>query len=124
MNAIFQAQQAYAPKNSPFRTGRSAEVQLFGQITNRLRKASQNLPASFPDLVTALHENRRMWHHFAAEVADDDNALPRDLRARLFYLAEFTDHHSRLALKNEADVSLLIEINTSVMRGLNSQEAS
>ncbi len=74
--------------------------------------------ANFRALAEALHENRTLWTHLAAEVADDDNELSQDLRARLFYLAEFTAHHSRKVLRGEADVAPLIEVNTAVMRGL------
>jgi flagellar protein FlaF len=124
VNAALQAQRAYTPTQSPFLSGRSAELQLFGQITCDLRKAADNLPFAFPDLADALHKNRRMWHHFAAEVSDDANELPKELRARLFYLSEFTDHHSRLVLQNKADAGPLIEINTAVIRGLSSQKGS
>ena len=51
-------------------------------------------------------------------MADDGNGLPRTLRAQIFYLSEFTDHHSRRVLKGEAEVDALIDINLAVMRGL------
>lgn len=121
MNAIQQARQAYAPTQVSIRTDRSVEAQLVSQITARLRKASAGQPASFPALVTAVHENRRMWTALAADVAGRDNALPRALRAQIFYLAEFTEHHSRKILRREADVTALIDINTAILRGLNSQ---
>jgi flagellar protein FlaF len=65
-----------------------------------------------------LQENRRLWVTLAAAVADNDNALPTDLRARLFYLAEFTEAHSKKVLRGTAPVAPLIEVNTAVMRGL------
>ena len=58
----------------------------------------------------------------AIDVADNENALPQELRAQLFYLAEFTEHHSRRVLRREADVTALIDINTAVLRGLNGRE--
>ncbi|MBE0413773.1 flagellar biosynthesis regulator FlaF [Yoonia sp.] len=121
MNAIEQARQAYAPTQFSIRTNRSVEAQLFSQITARLRQAATGQPTNFPALVAAVHENRRMWAAMAADVADGDNALPRPLRAQIFYLAEFTETHSRRVLRHDADVSALIDINTAVIRGLNSR---
>ena len=45
-------------------------------------------------------------------------ALPDDLRARIFYLAEFTDQHTRKVLNGRDTAGPLIEINTAIMRGL------
>lgn len=118
MNIIDQARQAYAPRKSPLRTGRSVEHQLLSETTMRLRSTAAKLPANFAAFAEAIHANRAVWTHLAAEVADDANGLSEDLRARIFYLAEFTAFHSRKVLKGEADISALVEVNTAVMRGL------
>ena len=122
MNIIEQARQAYAPQSSPLRTGRSVEHQLFSDVTQRLTKTFRNLLHDFPAFAEAVHANRAVWTHLASQVADDDNALSEDLRARIFYLAEFTNFHSHKVLKGEADISPLLEINTAMMRGLSAQE--
>lgn len=124
MNIINQAQLAYAPRNSAIRCDRSTEYQLFSKTTARLRATAARLPKHFPDFAEAVHANRAVWTHLAVQVADADNALSDDLRARIFYLAEFTTFHSRKVLKGEADIAPLIEINTAMMRGLNAQEAT
>lgn len=124
VNATLQAQNAYSSAASPVRTNRNTELQLFSKTTASLKTAAAKLPDSYPEFVSALHDNRKVWTHLAAEIADSDNELPKDLRARLFYLAEFTDHQTRLILNGEADASILIEINTSVIRGLGRNEVS
>jgi flagellar protein FlaF len=124
VNIIDQARQAYAPKTSILRSGRSTEHQLFSEVTNRLRLSADQLPSGFPAFAEALHANRAVWTHLATQVADDDNALSEDLRARIFYLAEFTAFHSRKVLKGEANIDPLIEINTAMMRGLGHGEES
>lgn len=121
MNVIEQARQAYAPTQIAIRSERSVEAQLISQVTARMRKASEQGKSAFPALVSALHQNRRMWAMMAADVAHKDNALPAPLRAQLFFLAEFTEQHSQQVLRKEADVSALIEINMSILRGLNGQ---
>ena len=54
----------------------------------------------------------------AADVADRANGLPQDLRARIFYLAEFTDQHSSKVLSGKGKADVLVEINAAIMRGL------
>lgn len=78
--------------------------------------------AGFADLAAAIHENRRLWTLLATSVADSDNELPQTLRAQIFYLAEFTMLHSQKVLDGKATADVLIEINTSVMRGLRQEE--
>ncbi len=123
MNATLKAQSAYTQNQTAIRTPRSIEAQLLGSITSELRKTSEN-KSDYAAFVDALHRNRKMWVTFATGVADKDNTLPETLRAQLFYLAEFTEHHSRKVLKGDATVQPLIEINTSVLRGLNQIRAS
>lgn len=117
MNVMEQARHAYAGAQAPTRTPRQAEHQVLSTVTARLAAAAQ-APGDFHRTAAALHDNRRFWTRIAADVADKDNGLPPDLRARLFYLAEFTDHHSRRILAGEAELQPLIDINTAVMRGL------
>jgi flagellar protein FlaF len=118
VNPIEQARAAYAPAHSATRSGRSAELQVFTEVTTRLRQTAALGAPGFARLAAALHDNRRLWTRLAADVADDGNALPRALRAQLFYLAEFTEHHSRRVLRGEAEAQALIDINMAVMRGL------
>lgn len=92
---------------------------MIGQITARLRQCLAQSPDNFPALAAAITDNRRMWTTLAASVADQDNDLPADLRAQIFYLAEFTGHHSQNVLRKQATAQALVDINTAVMRGLN-----
>lgn len=116
MNLVEQARRAYGPGNIALRSGRSAEHQLISDVTARLSAA-----AGFAQCAAALHDNRRLWTRLAADVADGENGLPESLRARIFYLAEFTHHHSRRVLRGEAGIAPLVEINTAVLRGLSGQ---
>lgn len=121
MNAIEQARRAYAPSNSPTKNARSVEYQAFVNIIHHLDKAARGGKSAFADLVAALHENRALWTLLATDVADPANGLPDDLRAQIFYLAEFTGQHTSKVLRGEASPEALIEINTAVMRGLAGQ---
>ncbi len=121
MNAIAQAQQAYAPAQFTVSTPRAIESKLISQITSRLRNAQRKGGDDFPLLASALLENRKFWTAMAIDVAGSDNLLPQALRAQIFYLAEFTEIQSEKILSGEGSIDVLIDINTAVLRGLSQQ---
>ncbi len=116
MNASTLARRAYAPTSAPTKSERSIEYEVIARITYRLKAAIES--SDFPRLVHALHENRNLWRTFAINVADSENLLPNDLRARIFYLAEFTAHHTSKVIKEKVSAVPLLEVNTAIMRGL------
>jgi flagellar protein FlaF len=121
VNASLRARNAYGSTQMATSSPRSLETQLLGSVTVELRKAATNIH-DFPKLASAVHRNRQMWTTFATNVADKDNALPEELRAQLFYLAEFTEVHSRKVLKGEASIDPIVDINMSILRGLSASE--
>lgn len=122
MNATDMAQRAYAPTAAPTKSERSIEFEVIARITSRLKAAIED--TQFPKLLEALHENRRLWRALATDVADPDNMLPQDLRARIFYLAEFTNHHTSKVIAREASAVPLLEVNTAILRGLKQRSAA
>ncbi len=118
MNAQSQAQRAYSAASAPTRTLRGTEYEAVARITHRLRSAQARGADGFEALVHALHDNKKLWSIFAVDVADAGNPLPSELKARLFYLAEFTHHHTSKVLARQASVAPLLEINTAILRGL------
>ncbi|MFS4437021.1 flagellar biosynthesis regulator FlaF [Paracoccaceae bacterium GXU_MW_L88] len=96
---------------------RDTEYRAFAKCTADL-SACLDASATFSQIATAIGKNRDLWRLLAADVLHEKNKLPADLRARLIYLQEFTQHHSSKVLKGEADLTALVEINTAVMRGL------
>ena len=124
MNIAALAQTVYSAASAPIRTERSTENQVFAQITHRLSKASADSFEGFIDLASGVKENRRLGANLASDVSDDENGLPSDLRAQIFYLAEFTEVHSRKVLTREANSNALVEINTAIMRGLRATEGT
>lgn len=122
-----RARTAYDPVNTAVRSPKSTEYEAFARVTRSLKTADAQSGATgkagHPALVAALHENRRLWNVLAANVAETDNELPPELRARIFYLAEFTVAHSRKVLRREATAGILVEINAAVMGGLRSRGA-
>ncbi len=118
-NALEMARTAYSTTAAaPIRTARRTEFDALGKISHRLRHALIKGKSDYPNLVAALHENRQIWSVFAMAVAQEDNELPADLRARIFYLSEFTDQLTKKVMRGEDDGAALIEINAAVLRGL------
>ena len=128
MDPTSRAVSAYGDASSAAKSPRQVEYQAFAKITNALTRSAtrdENPDARaaisgerFVELAEALHENLRLWTIVQGDVSADGNGLPDALRARLFYLGEFTRDHTRKVLKGEADADPLIEINTAIMRGL------
>ncbi len=116
MNTL--AHEAYARPDAPGRNARAVEYDLFARITRRLSIAWSQRKQNHAALVSALHDNGALWRTLAVDVSDAGNGLPAPLRAQLFYLYEFTAIHSKKVLDGEASAEALVDINTSVMRGL------
>ena len=113
------AQRAYASTFENVSTPRNVEFQVIARITHRMKKAMQT--DNKRGLIDAMHENRMLWNALAADVALDENALPRDLKARILYLAEFTALHTRKVLRNEDTAVPLLEINAAILGGLQTE---
>ena len=115
---MIAARSLYMQPEAPQQTPRRVEYDLLARCTQRLKAAALARHQNYTGLVTALEENQRLWSTLAADVADEGNSLPAKLRAQLFYLYEFTAHHSRTIRDSNGSVDVLIDINTAVMRGL------
>ncbi|MBF9035241.1 flagellar biosynthesis regulator FlaF [Rhodobacterales bacterium HKCCE2091] len=123
MYSTHLAQAAYSTTDSPVRTDRGTEHAAFEKVTSRL--AAADAPgAAFRVRAAAIQDNRRLWTILASDALDPENGLPPRLRAQIVYLYEFTQDHCRKALRNEASLRPLIEINTAVMRGLRGEKGT
>lgn len=118
MNIATQAHSLYGQARN-LKTPRDLEYDVFAGITGRLKTALADTSATrFPRLVAALHENRKLWAVIATDLAHPGNAFPQDLRSRLFFLAEYSFSVTDGVLGGTEDGSILVEVNTIVMRGL------
>lgn len=125
MNAAAQSFSSYKQNAETVKTPRDAEYEMLARVTGKIKAClSQTMGGISPSLANALHENQRLWVAFAVDLAHVDNALPKELRARLFYLSEFVLNFTPQVLDGKASAELLVEINTSVMRGLRGRKDS
>ena len=118
MNTVTLAQSAYARASSIAPSPRDTEYRAFAMVTRLLSEHSEVSSTDFTRLAEAIHQNRRLWGVLAADVAGNANGLPDDLRAQVMSLADFTNRHSTRVLQEGVSPAILVEINTSVMRGL------
>ena len=122
MTAQFMARSVYTNADFALRTPRRIEFDAFARVTRALRLATNGTDQPFANLAQALDDNRHLWMVLACDVAKPANQLDSQLKARIFYLAEFTFHHTQRVLAREGDVAVLIDINTAMMRGLSGTE--
>lgn len=118
MNINAEARSAYAAAASPIRTARTSEYAIFAKVTHKLKDVDETDKAAFPRLAAAVTDNQRLWGALFEDLIHEGNALPAPLKAQLIGLAEFVRKHSLKVLAGKASVLPLIDINTSIMRGL------
>jgi len=118
VNGLSIAERGYLGSMETTRSERRTEYEVIAQITRQLRDAANRAKTDYPGFVEALQRNRELWKTLAIDVADPDNLLPAALRARIFYLAEFTEEQSRKVLREKASVLPLLEVNMAILRGL------
>ena len=116
------ANSAYNTSVRSIGSERGLEYQVFSQVTRDLAAVRNDAHDYHASLAAALHKNMKLWTFLAGEVAIEANKLPAQLRAGIFYLAEFTRHQTPKIRAGEADPDVLVEINTMMMRGLRARE--
>jgi flagellar protein FlaF len=118
VNAQSLAQRAYTQTARSTKTPRGIEYELIARVTHRIKSAAEEGPLAYPKLVEALSDNQRLWTTLAVDVADENNGLPQELRAQIFYLAEFVQIQTSKILSKKGRITPLLEINAAILRGL------
>lgn len=118
MNLTAQARSGYAGAAAPIRSERGAEYAVFARVTHRMSAVDETDKAAFPALAAAVSDNQRLWGTLAEDLMSEGNALPPALKGQLVGLAEFVRKHTLRVLAGKAGVAPLVDINTSIMRGL------
>jgi flagellar protein FlaF len=96
---------------------RETEYRLFGQVTGALITAQREKRTGGP-LCEAIDWNRKLWRLLAADCLDENNKLPDGLRANIVSLSLFVTRYSKDVMRSGAPLDPLIEINRSIMQGL------
>ncbi len=115
--------QAYQRSVSRAEDGRSTEYRLLGQVTQALIESKGLQKHEFGRRAAALDWNRRVWSAFASDCGVEGNGLSDGLRAGIISLSLFVSKHSSAVLRDGADIEPLIDINRTVMQGLEASMA-
>lgn len=124
------ARSAYLTTTKTTGTPRATEYKVLSEVTSALRRGEKVKNEDYPLYIDALSRNLRLWTILGTDAASENNGLPTALRSQIFYLFEFTRHHTAQLLRQEKGVTTapLIEINSHIMAGLRTsipeQEAS
>jgi flagellar protein FlaF len=96
---------------------RATEYRLFGQVTGALIDAQKNGQKGGP-LAETVDWNRKLWRTLASDCLDDRNQLPQEVRAKIVSLSLWVSKYSKQVMRKGAPVTPLIEINRTIMQGL------
>jgi flagellar protein FlaF len=66
-----------------------------------------------------LWRNQQVWMTFKMDLAESDNGLNAELRASLLSLAVWVEKHTQSVLSGGKTIKPLIDINRSIIDGLN-----
>ncbi|MCH2458340.1 flagellar biosynthesis regulatory protein FlaF [Henriciella barbarensis] len=115
------AHKAYSTVTSRTASDKQIELALFSEITNALKDvAAQDvpLPAVWAD---AIDRNLQLWHILSVDLVSPENGLDDSLRTNLLTLAEMVRRVSYQVLAGDTDISDLVEINETIMKGLSGE---
>ncbi|WP_417520151.1 flagellar biosynthesis regulator FlaF [Minwuia sp.] len=115
--------QAYSKAQRVAENPRDTEYRLFAEITRRLMDA-KDLPRHAPEVINAVHRNKRLWSTLLADCSREGNALPEQTRASIISLAIWVDRHSSGVMRGVETLDDLIEVNRTIMEGLAQRPAA
>ncbi len=115
--------QAYQKTLATTEDPKSMEYRLFAQITGELIDAAK-IGKKDRQLVEALDRNRQLWQALASDCRNPDNKLPDELRASIISLSIWVAKYSGAVLRHGEDVQDLVDINRTIMQGLEPKKAA
>jgi flagellar protein FlaF len=96
----------------------TAEMEANYQKFDTAAKAGDKLQILSDGLRDTLWYNQRIWTALRQDLTEQGNALPPDLRAGLINLSLWVDTHTKDVLKGAKKVKPLLDVNRSIIRGL------
>ena len=109
--------KAYQNTQRIVESSRETEYRLFGQVTGALIDAEKRR-AKGGRVIDAIDWNRRLWRTLATDCLDDGNRLPKDVRAKIVSLSLWVSRYSKRVMRDGVELTPLIEVNRSIMQGL------
>lgn len=97
---------------------KNIEYALFKQITEQMEtvhRAEDPTPVEWAD---AINRNLQMWTILATDLMSEENGHSTELKGMLLRINEFVRRTSMHLLSGEGDIADLIEVNQTIMQGL------
>ena len=114
--------QAYEKVSRDTGSGREVEAAVLAKAATKLKDCQNNWHVDGRDakLDEALKFNQRIWSIFQAELGEEDNPLPVELRRNVLRLSAFVDKRILDAMGNpDPDkLTVIININNNIAAGL------
>lgn len=114
--------KAYQAVENATLSGRELEAGILSRSAARLYSVQSNWDAPNREemLDEALRYNQRLWTLFQAELMEEGNQMPVEIRRNLLSLSAFIDKRTFDVLSYPAQekLSILIEINRNIAAGL------
>jgi flagellar protein FlaF len=119
--------EAYSKSQCATLTDRELEAAVLIKAAALLRHAQTQWTSPEKDrlLDDALRFNQRIWTFFQVSLMEDENKLPKELKAQVLSLSGFVDRRifEIMAFPDADKLSALITINTNVAAGLKGSAA-
>jgi flagellar protein FlaF len=97
---------------------RETEYRLFARVTAQLIEAAAADRSDIHKRIAAIDLNRRLWSALATDCASAENRLAPEVRAGIISLSLFVNRHSTEVMIGGGDFETLVDINRTVMQGL------
>jgi len=114
--------QAYAQTQKSSMSSREIEAMAFTKAALKLEDTKKSLN-DYDAYASALKFNQLLWTIIQADIVDQENQLPDQLKANILSLSIFVDRQTIKALAdtNEKHLDVLININKNLAEGLLTQ---
>lgn len=114
--------EAYQTVDKTTMSGRETEARILTKAALKLKECQDNWIAGRINerLDNALKYNQRIWSIFQAELSNEDNPLPRQLKLNLLKLGTFIDKRilETMAYPSSEKLTAVININNNIAAGL------
>ncbi len=108
---------AYQARSQAIETPLELEHRAFAEMTRRLIDAERE-GATAKQRMEALFGNLRLWVTLLADMAEDGNQLPGDVKGRLCSIAIWVEKYTNQVRRTHETLQPLIDVNREIAAGL------
>jgi flagellar protein FlaF len=122
-----KALKAYESVDRTTMSGRETEARVLTKAALKLKNCQDSWHAEWREekLDDALKYTQRIWSIFQAELSNEENPLPRQVKLNLLRLASFIDKRifETMAFPTPEKLTAIIDINRNIAAGLRNAPA-